>query len=342
MSKRSNISSSYLRSFFQGAISCGVDPQEILLQCDLDPQTLDNDNQYISLDEFNRLLSAVGVVLNDETSGFYQRPFPIGTFAMGCHATIDTSVLRKAIKRNLRFYSLFQNGLQGNLVESGDEARITYTVENPKNLDEAFIVSSLFIIMIRWASWMIDRPLLLDRINLTFDKPVWADVFDDMFPCQQFFNQPTNSLVFSQRFLDMPTKQTPHSLKEFLNDAPDILLTHYQTDNSLTATIQRMLLKENSVEKLPFELVAERLFTTTQTLRRRLKEEGNTYQEIKDKVRRNQAIYHLLELKTPINQIVALMGFSESSAFTRAFKKWTGMTPGNYREMHIQEKHNTP
>jgi AraC-like DNA-binding protein len=338
MSKRSNISSAYLRSFFQGPISCGIDPQEVMHRCELDPEILSNDRLSISLAEFDRLLSTVSVLLDDEASGFYSRPFKQGTFAMSCHAMIGAPTLRKAIKRNIRFYSLFQNGLIGEITELGEEVTLTYKLENAKQLNEAFIVSSLFIVIIRLASWVIDRPLLLDRINLTFDKPAWADVFDDMFPCQHFFNQPTNSIVFSRKFFDMPNVQTPHTLTEFLRDAPTILLTHYQTDNSLTATIQRMLLKENSVEKLPFEIVAERLFTTTQTLRRRLKEEGNTYQEIKDKVRRNQAIYHLLELKTPISQIVALMGFSEPSAFTRAFKKWTGMTPGNYRDANTKAR----
>lgn len=338
MTKRSIISSAYLKSFFEGPASCGYDPQELLLAADIDPQILSKPEACISLDEFERLLKASLSMMGDESNGFHTRPFKPGTFAMGALANITAPNLRKAIKRHARFYNLFQNNLSITLTESGEEATITYSMENAKKLDEAFIVTSLYLIMIRWSSWMIDRPILLERVNLPFEKPVWGELFDAMFPCQQFFNQKQCSIVFGSRFLDMPIVQTPQTLTEFLDDAPACLLTHYQTDNSLTATVQRMLQKEDAVEKLPFEVVAERLFTTTQTLRRRLKEEGNTYQEIKDKVRHNKAVYHLIELNTPINEIVSLMGFSEPSAFTRAFKKWTGMTPGTYRETYVSQK----
>ena len=67
-----------------------------------------------------------------------------------------------------------------------------------------------------------------------------------------------------------------------------------------------------------------------QTLRRHLREEGTSFQELKDHLRRDLAIYQLGS-DLPIQRIAERLGFSEPSAFHRAFKKWTGLTPGAYR-----------
>jgi AraC-like DNA-binding protein len=73
------------------------------------------------------------------------------------------------------------------------------------------------------------------------------------------------------------------------------------------------------------------LLSPEQTLRRKLKQEKTSFQDIKDQVRRDLAIYHLSQSKLGLDQIAQKVGFTETSTFHRAFKKWTGVTPGHYR-----------
>lgn len=79
------------------------------------------------------------------------------------------------------------------------------------------------------------------------------------------------------------------------------------------------------------ESIAQHLHISPQTLRRHLREEGTSFQELKDQLRRDIAIYHLRRADLSLQQIAEQTGFSEPSAFHRAFKKWTGLTPGAYR-----------
>ena len=80
------------------------------------------------------------------------------------------------------------------------------------------------------------------------------------------------------------------------------------------------------------EQIAVSVNVSERTLRRKLTEEGTSFQEIKDKLRKNMAIYYLSQPDIPISTITNKLGFSEPAAFTRAFKQWTGQTPSLYRE----------
>ena len=298
----------------------------------------------VSLEDLGALLRALWLELGDEASGFLTRPLKIGTFGMMCHALITSGNLRRALLRSARYISLLTDDLTLELVESGTEAKLIIHYDNPHGLDESFFITSIFVIWIRLSCWMIDQPMLLERINFRFSAPSYEDEFAMMFPCRHDFEQFENSVVFSRRLLALPIRQTPETLVPFLSHAPESLLTQFRSDDSLTAQVKRLLLQKHTeeqggatveIENLSFEDVSERLHTTTHTLRRRLKEEGNSFQEIKDSLRRDKAIRLLERPDLSVHEIAEALGFSEPAAFNRAFKKWTGATPGAYRDKNL-------
>nr|MDT0251103.1 AraC family transcriptional regulator [Endozoicomonas sp.] len=81
-----------------------------------------------------------------------------------------------------------------------------------------------------------------------------------------------------------------------------------------------------------FDELAQLLNISSRTLRRRLEKEGTSYQKVKDECRRDASIDYLSQPNLTINSVAALMGFDEPSAFHRSFKKWTDMTPGEFRK----------
>ena len=112
--------------------------------------------------------------------------------------------------------------------------------------------------------------------------------------------------------------------------SPADLLARPDGGDNLPSQIRRLLGRDcNHWPDL--EALAHQLNTSPQTLRRHLREQGSSFQELKDQLRRDLAIYHLGRHELPIQDIAEQLGFSEPSAFHRAFKKWTGLTPGAYR-----------
>lgn len=343
MSRNLSIPISLVDSFFYAARKRKIDLAPIFSNVGLDYQTFLDD---LSRDPLKRmdlkyvdpLFHALWSELGDEASGFVEKPLKIGTFSMMCHAIITAKSLRHALARASKFLSLFGRELAINLNEVEDEAHIDIEFENRLNFDNVFLVTSSFIIWIRLSCWLIERPILLDRIEFNFDQPVFFEEYTQMFPCRSVFSQGRNRVVFSRKYLNLPVVQDAVTLAPFLKNAPGSLLTQFRSDDSLTAQIKRMLLnrKEGSIEieNLSFDDVADELHMTTYTARRRLKDEGSSYKEIKDSIRRDRAILLLNKPNLSINDVAHQLGFSEAAAFNRAFKKWTGNTPGAYREQH--------
>lgn len=102
-------------------------------------------------------------------------------------------------------------------------------------------------------------------------------------------------------------------------------------DTSLKSQVIALIGKDFSQELPSAEEVAYRLHMSVSTLRRRLLEEDTSYQKIKDECRKVAALNYMNSPQLSISDVAGLMGFDEPSAFFRSFKKWTGMTPGEYR-----------
>ncbi|WP_308365391.1 MULTISPECIES: AraC family transcriptional regulator [unclassified Microbulbifer] len=315
-----------------GARAAGLDCRQLLLDAEIDPTLLEEPDNRIPRERVALLLRREWDLLADESGGFLARPWLPGTFAMMGHACISCPNLRRALLRSGRFVSMVSDDLQIKLVEDGEEARLLIHHGNDRRLPNQIFVESLALIWLRFFSWLIDRTILLERVHLAFPPPDYNEDYSDMFPCRHYFHQGETCLVFSTRYLQMPLVRDEQQLAEFLGRAPECLLAQYKSDNSYTGRVRRMLQNQGGIENLSLDDVAARLYTSPQTLRRRLKEEGNSWQDIKDSVRRDMAVYQLKKQETAVAEIAERLGFSEPSAFNRAFKKWTGLAPGAYRE----------
>jgi AraC-like DNA-binding protein len=105
----------------------------------------------------------------------------------------------------------------------------------------------------------------------------------------------------------------------------------YKNGSSLSARIRRRLRQLLPGDVPDFDRLAGELNMTSATMRRRLHEEGSSYQGIKDQLRRDLAIGYLSHSERSVMDIALELGFSERSAFHRAFRKWTGASPGEFR-----------
>lgn len=323
------IASHYARAALGGARRAGYDCSTLLQQLGITPELLAEPRARIAPEQFTRLLQMLWQALDDEYLGFADGPSKRGTFAMMCHALIHCRTLEKALQRGLLFYSLFPQGPRWRLSREGDMARLSLDDSQLWDPDH-FLSESLLVIWHRLGSWLIGQRIRLEQATFSYPIPAHASEYDLLFPCPLVFNAASSSLVFHSRYLNLPLLQDERTLKHFLERSPADLLSRPDEGDSLSSQIRRLL----SRDRTPWpdlEAAAQHLHISPQTLRRHLREESTNFQALKDELRRDIAIFHLGRADLSLQEIAEQLGFSEPSAFHRAFKKWTGVTPGAYR-----------
>ncbi len=333
---RDTISIHFVNAALAGVRRLNIDLNVILNRAGIDAELLTQPRARVSPDQYTRLAQTLWLVSQDEHLGFGRSPRRLGTFAMMCRLIIHAGTLGKALERGSQFYRLFGDEWSMGMARDTHDARLS--VHIPMDRDpEHFITEGMLMVWHGLASWLIERRIPLERVQFAYPEPSHISEYDALFfsPIMRFDQQRTE-ITFAADYLDLPIRQTEASLDEFLKTAPAQLLVKFKNSSSLTSRI-REVLKTHIGEEMPtLNDVASRLYLSPQTLRRRLATEGKSYQTVKDNLRRDAAIHLLLRPELTLEDVAQQVGFSETSTFHRAFKKWTGVTPGLYRQLHSQ------
>lgn len=321
----------FVMAALNGPREKGLDINQLLLEVNITPDVLHSPISRVSAMQYAKLIRAIWISMQDEYMGLAQVQSKLGTFAMMSKAVIHCPTLERAIQRGARFYDLFAGMPRIELQIENDITTLKID-DSQINDPDHFLMESLLVIWHRFGSWLIGRRIHLTQACFTYSAPQHHNEYRRLFNCDIQFSQPFTGIQFPIKFLHEKIIQNEANLRTFLQHSPADLLAKPDEGNSIIAQIRHIMGDDFSKELPNFEEVADKLHTSPQTLRRRLKEEGITYQELKDQMRRDTAIYFLERGDLAIHEIAELLGFSEPSTFHRAFKKWTGITPGAYRQ----------
>jgi AraC-like DNA-binding protein len=179
-------------------------------------------------------------------------------------------------------------------------------------------------------SWLAGRKVPLARVDLAYARPEHAAEYAYLYPGPACFDQPLTALYFEVTQLEGPIRQNRRTLGEFLNRAPADWLFVSSAERIISHRVRECLEKRLHGPTTIVQ-VADALHFSVRTLSRRLDAEGTTFLTIKDELRRDVAIQRLTKTTVPIAVIGAEIGFDDPTTFHRAFRKWTGSTPGAYR-----------
>lgn len=168
-------------------------------------------------------------------------------------------------------------------------------------------------------------------VEVTHPAPEHAALYDDVFQCPVTFGAPRNALKLHPEIVGWPVAQNPRYVFDVLTDRADGLLDALDSSRTTRGELESLLLRHLHEGELGADQMAAELGISRQTLYRRLKAEGTGYADVLDDLRHRLSLQYLLGRKVSVNETAYLVGFSEPTAFSHAFKRWTGQSPQAYR-----------
>jgi AraC-like DNA-binding protein len=186
------------------------------------------------------------------------------------------------------------------------------------------------------------KPISATRICFTNKVPPDIQPYIDAFGCPVLFEQPMTSIHARLWNLATKLRQPDEMLLQMLEQLADMMLEELPHASNIEQFVRKSIARLIRDGEPQLEQVAEELNMTPRTLRRRLDEEGLNFRALLDNIRKHLAENYLLDPRLRVSEISQLLGYSEQSAFTRAFRRWTGYTPYERQQQlsHVREFEN--
>jgi len=316
------------------ALTAYVTPErsvaDLLVELGLSPACLAEPRVPVAF--YGRLWRRLALRFDDEFFGMDPRRLRSGSFAFLCRLCLTQARLGDALELVLDFLNLGFERLEARLVRQRSLASIQ--LREPETQDtRAFTCFTYWLIVHGLACWLIGRRIPSLAVELRCPEPAFTDDYRVLFSDNLRFGQPQTRLIFAAEVLEAPIRRTPANVARFLAGAPNNILQRYRDAESLAERLKARLRDLPGDQWPTGEAMAQQLHLSSATLRRRLAEQGQSYQALKDSVRRERAIAWLAEAGRSLEDIAVDLGFSDVRAFYKGFRKWTGTNPGHYRQL---------
>ena len=259
---------------------------------------------------------------------------PLGAFKFACELCVTSETLGEALRRAFKLYD-FAGPLRFRLDTAGETASIVVSPPQMEPSDATFQHEWWIWLWHYVAQWFIRAEIGLIRVDFPHQPGVDAEAYAGTFGSRCRFGAEDARIVFARQDLSRPITRTLDELEKFF-DCSDVTLS-YAPDvaRSISISVKIALFRRlQHNEPLPtLEDLALEHGVTGQTLRRWLVAEHSSYRSLKAEVRCIIARHHLVRPDATLGEVASRAGFAEASAFTRAFRTWTGMNVTQFRRM---------
>lgn len=338
--KQTTIAGYTTRSILHFAAQRGADVEALCATAGLDPILLKTPDQRIPGANHLALWREAVRQTGDENLGLHLgEAFNVGTFGIPGYVLINCQTLGDLIEKVTRYTRLFCQ--VGHICFTVSDGMVLFecncdcdAAEHLKScqLEELrYSVECTFASLLTVVKDLTGKRLLLAAAWFQFAAPANTVEYERIFAAELRFSMPANRLVFDVNCLDWPILSSNAALLALFEQYAEAMLHDITQTKPYSQRVMQAIAQQLTGELPTIDAIARELAMSARQLQRELQAEGTSFQQLRNATRKELALRHLENPTTSIYDIAFLLGFSEPSAFNRAFKRWTGKTPGRYR-----------
>lgn len=322
----------FIRALVSAVEQRGVDVAAVLERAGIPHGLLEFDRARLTIGQACAVVRKLWQVTGDDLFGLGAHPLPLGSLRLVTLGLIQLRDLGSVLARFCEFSRVLP-GLPSARLRTA-EAVSRLELAPARSAADQLATEVVLFSLCRFAGWLTGTTVRVDRVELPHPEPLRPIEYDLVFGCPLRFDAASAALLFDTGLLAEPVVRTEAELLAYLRRSPYGLLTGRDGDPGIAGEV-RKLLERGLCEGWPTsEEVAARLSFSLQHVRRLLRDEGTSISQLKENILRDAAIASLVRGDEPISALSQRLGFSEPSAFRRAFRRWTGSSPGSYRRVH--------
>ncbi|MDG1012522.1 MAG: AraC family transcriptional regulator ligand-binding domain-containing protein [Luminiphilus sp.] len=310
-----------------------VDPQPVFEASGLDYTNNEEYDLPLPLDSVAALFERAAEVTNNRTMGLSMgRDFHYESSSVLIVAMLAAPSVGGGLAFLNQYDRYIDSGITTRFLPNGEPVVFSADLMDMDSPDMAQLNEYLvgFLVQTLLIATRTDVPLL--RVTFRHKQPATTAALQDFFKCRLEFGAPHNAIYLPSAFLGQPFLTCNKLMFRVLANAMDTYFSMGDKTSGFVSKVCRQIMLEDPIANLDSNSVARLMGLSARTLRRRLSEEGFTFKEAKNLARERRAKYLLINSRASLTEIAFDLGYSELSAFSRAFRSWVGESPQVYRE----------
>lgn len=332
MGRVPTIQAKAVEKIIREAAARGVTARSLYEAVNLSPAVLDDPDYRIPFAQLVSLYEKAAALTGDDAFGLHvgENVDPKAFDVLG-YSVINSPTLGEALDRVVRYNFIWTNGSCFAVETDRAMTRIVYTYLDDSITERRHDAEMTFAAIAVLGRLVTNSDLSPSGVTFQHGRPRETAEHARIFRCPVEFNTSANEFFLNSSALSLPIVKADPGLCVVLDRHAEELVAKYPREDTLIDRVRTMIKAQLSGGDAALDRLANQLGMSGRTLQRKLREHGTSHQELLDQMRRDLAMRYLREPEMAICEVAYLLGFSESSAFHRAFKRWTGATPNEFR-----------